>query len=481
MGKKRKSIKKDTSQNEEAGGKDDSINLNLNIIPVVMIVFASIGFCVGNGGSTSVFPMPLTDWSISGLVQSLMYFVATPFRYHQTSDVFYNNNRRKGRGDASSDSLVFAALREAIIREGGFVHPDLGIMVPAPSGAHRGIGMIRDSYNTCQTRCVPGATDEISRHHTNIIEGKLPYKWNATFEDLNTKEKVKNVLDRQQSMDEQYKQEEILIKVPLSYQMTRRVALKTLTPLIPPEVEKRLPLQELDDAALLVLLLAYERGRGKQSKFHPYIVSLPTSPTCAFYPDLRSEALKTIEFMAIELGMDVYGWPGEIKKAGDHAQMIVEGLAKDYGAFIQPSTEGDTWTLSVLHWALCQVASRATAGSERFGALRLVPVADMVNHYVDAGGFMEIQSRDDNHVTLLQNDYMVDESGKDAGTFVVRSSYLGRRRPLMKGQELLVNYNVPDYSPLDWFMSMGFVPPERMRRWEKIEGVFKDSRSFATN
>jgi hypothetical protein len=28
---------------------------------------------------------------------------------------------------------------------------------------------------------------------------------------------------------------------------------------------------------------------------------------------------------------------------------------------------------------------------------------------------------------------------------------------------------------------MGFVPPERMRRWEKIEGVFKDSRSFATN
>jgi hypothetical protein len=283
--------------------------------------------------------------------------------------------------------------------------------------------------------------------------------------------------------EERYKQEDILIKVPLSYQMTRNVALKTLKQSVPPMVEKRIPLDELDDATLLVLLLAYESGRGKKSKFQPYIASLPTLPTCGFFPNLRSQALKTIEFMAIELGMDVYGWSGEIKKAGDHAQMLVQGLAKDYGQYIRPpGTEDDTWTHSALYWALCQVSSRATAGSERYGALRLVPMADLVNHYEDAGGFLEILSRDDNRVTLTQhNDYMVDETGKDAGTFVVRSLRLGRSRPLMKGHELLVNYNVPEYSPLDWFVSMGFVPPERMKGWEKMEGVFKDARSFATN
>mmetsp|Transcript_11121 Transcript_11121/g.20811 ORF Transcript_11121/g.20811 Transcript_11121/m.20811 type:complete len:477 (+) Transcript_11121:51-1481(+) len=475
MGKKRRSSKRDISQNEETNGKDETININLNILPVVIVVFASIGFCFGNDGSTSVLPMPLSDWSMSGMMHSFKHLLR-PFRYHDSHNFFYNE-----RNDKSSDPLVFAALREAIIREGGFVHPDLGLMVPAPSGAHRGIGMMRDSYNTCQTRCMPGTIDEKSQHDTNIIQGKLPYKWNATFEELNSKEKVKSVADRQrQSMDEQYKQEEILIKVPLSYQMTRQVALETLTPLIPPVVQKRIPLYELDDAELLVLLLAYERGRGIRSKFHPYIASLPTTPTCGFYPDLRSLALQTVEFMAIELGMDVYGWPGEIKKAGQRSQMIVQGLAKDYGEYIQPSSKDDAWTLSVLHWSFCQVASRATAGSDRFGALRLVPMADMVNHYVDAGGFWEILSREDKNTRLPQNEYLVDETGKDAGTFVVRSLRLGRRNPLMKGQELLVNYNVPQYSPLDWFISMGFVPPERMRRLEKIDGVFKESRSFAT-
>jgi hypothetical protein len=33
----------------------------------------------------------------------------------------------------------------------------------------------------------------------------------------------------------------------------------------------------------------------------------------------------------------------------------------------------------------------------------------------------------------------------------------------------MANYNVPGYSPLDWFVSMGFVPPERWHKWQKIE------------
>jgi hypothetical protein len=63
----------------------------------------------------------------------------------------------------------------------------------------------------------------------------------------------------------------------------------------------------------------------------------------------------------------------------------------------------------------------------------------------------------------------VEATEDDAGTFVVRSLRHGRRKALKKGQELLVNYNVPHYSPLDWFVSLGFVPPERQHKWQKID------------
>lgn len=58
-----------------------------------------------------------------------------------------------------------------------------------------------------------------------------------------------------------------------------------------------------------------------------------------------------------------------------------------------------------------------------------------------------------------------------AGTFVVRSLRHGRRKALKEGQELLVNYNIPHYSPLDWFVSLGFVPPERQTPWAKVDPV----------
>lgn len=82
-------------------------------------------------------------------------------------------------------------------------------------------------------------------------------------------------------------QEEILIKVPLSFQMTRADALATLLPRISPEVQRKASIHELDDAALLVLLLAHERGVGKYSRWLPYIASLPLEPTCGYSKELR--------------------------------------------------------------------------------------------------------------------------------------------------------------------------------------------------
>lgn len=384
-------------------------------------------------------------------------------------------NGQKVRDDASHP-LVFAALREAIIREdGGFVHPDIGMLIPAPSGAKRGIGFVRDTYHACQTRCMPGiGPEKKTLQEVDRVDEHIPKFWNVGLEDLNTTAKIKHIVEEQQSMDEHYRQEEILIKVPLSFQMTRRMAIATLMDLLPAEVHQRSPLHELDDAALLVLLLAHERGLGKKSKFYPYIATLPLTPSCGYSPAMREEALQTIHVMGLELGLDVVGWPLEVGKASERALLISEGLMKDYGAYIQ-NIEG-TFMLSTIQWALCQVASRATAGSDLHGALRLVPMVDMVNHDVDAGGFLELTGNE-----RLANGALLDATEDDAGAFVVRSTRHGRRRPLKKGQEILVNYNVPSYSALDWFLSLGFVPPERAVKWQKTEGYFKEKdRTFST-
>ena len=62
-----------------------------------------------------------------------------------------------------------------------------------------------------------------------------------------------------------------------------------------------------------------------------------------------------------------------------------------------------------------------------------------------------------------------DNEESDGGTFVVRSLRHGRRKALRLGQELMVNYNIPHYSALDWLVTSGFVPPERYQNWQKLD------------
>ncbi len=372
--------------------------------------------------------------------------------------------------DDPSHPLTFAILRELIIREKGYVHPDLGLLIPAPSGAARGLGFVRDNYNTCQVRCMPGTVAEKLHVRKMGENSTFPPFWSA--ENLNTLEKTIHVLDEQENIDEMYRQETVLIKIPLSIQMTRKLALNTLEPLIPSEVLLRLPLKELDDAALLVLLLAHERSIGIESAFHPYISSLPLNPTCGFSPLLRKEALDTISVMSVQFGMDVNGWPGELSKATDRANIMAEGLSRDYGQYVI-TPKGGVSAYATIQWAFCHVASRATAGSDKHGALRLVPIVDLINHDVESGGIEEL-----NGMERLENGNFVDATIDDSGAFIVRSVLHGRKRPLRKGQEIMVNYNVPNYSPLDWFVSMGFVPPERKGRWVKVENVLPKMRTY---
>lgn len=342
-----------------------------------------------------------------------------------------------------SHPTIYAVLREAVMREnGGFVHPDLGILQPAPSGAARGLGMVRDTWHQCQISCFPGVAKEKLARLRNQTDPNETYR---------------------------YKQEEVLIKVPLGFQMTRTVALDTLLPRISAEVQRKAGIHELDDAALLVLLLAHERGVGKYSRWLPYIVSLPLVPSCGYSKELRPYMLDSIEALKEELGVDVNGWSSELFKAMQYAEKIATGLARDYGPFLQ-HPKGVS-AVENIQWALCQVASRATAGSQEYGSLRLVPLMDMINHDANAGGFVELHGEEKYEL----GDF-VEATEDDAGAFVVRSLRYGRRKALKVGQELLVNYNVPHYSALDWFVSLGFVPPERWSKWQKVDSALPRMR-----
>lgn len=344
---------------------------------------------------------------------------------------------------------LFAVLREAVVREkGGYVHPDLGLMHPAPSGSARGLGIVKNSYQKCQSRCFPGSEQE------------------------------KNEADSDDYTNS-YRQVEILVQVPLAYQMTRQTALDILQKLIPDDVQQKRPLQRLNDAVLLALQLAHERGVGRYSRWMPYIASLPHIPTCGYNRKLRFQMMDTMQVLTEEMGVDTEGWPDELVKAMLYGESIAESLNNDYGLFMKhPNTTVSSSDLNEadrgldnIQWALCQVASRATGGSNKLGSLRLIPIIDLINHDMSAGGFIELKGNE----RLEDNDF-IDATFDDAGTFVVRSLRHGRRKPLRQGQELLVNYNVPQYSALDWFVSMGFVPPERWRPWIKIDPVLPQVR-----
>ena len=391
-----------------------------------------------------------------------------------------------------SHPRVYAVLREAIVREtNGYVHPDLGFLVPAPSGAARGLGMVRDSFHNCQIKCFPGTTQQ--KQELQLAQGLVP-EGNAPVNVNQSDVRWPPIPDTPM-----YKQEETLIRVPLSFQMTRQVALDTILARLPGDIQRKLNPHELDDAALLVLLLAHERGVGRHSRWLPYIASLPKEPSCGYSPKLRPYILDSMNALSEELGVDTYGWQAELIKARNHAAKIAQGLAKDYGAYIK-TPDGRTVAENI-EWALCQVTSRATAGSEQYGALRLVPLLDLINHDAAAGGFVEMTGKERigkssilvlEKGTLLLLFYLrgphlfsspislllssaagdpIDAFEDDAGMFIARSLRHGRRKALKKGQELLVSYNVPHYSPLDWFIILGFVPPERQTKWQKIDAA----------
>jgi hypothetical protein len=444
-----------------------------------------LGFGIGSGIVTGEHRHPPNAWRVAlgAKIRSTTHYRMVTFQMmpwdplvQVWQDLRYSDDIiSSAEGDIKDNRLqilrndpshlrVFAVLREAVVRErGGYVHPDLGPLVPAPSGAARGLGMVRDSYHACQTQCMPGLASE---KWNAIVSRKTMFNHTAsTINDSPTQSPTSA-----SSSSFPYKQEEVLLRIPLSYQMTRTVALDTLLPRVSTEVQRKSNLHELDDAILIALLLAHERGIGRYSRWLPYIASLPLEPSCGYSRMLRPYLLDSVNAMREELGMDVNGWSGEMLKATQYADRIANSLTRDFGSSLQ-HPKGVT-ALDNIQWALCQVVSRGVGGSQKHGALRMIPILDMVNHDAMAGGFVELTGKE----RLELGDFVDATEDHHSGMFVLRSLRHGRRKALRKGQELLANYNVPHYSPLDWFVSLGFVPPERWDKWKKLDAALPKVR-----
>ena len=328
-----------------------------------------LGFGIGTGHLTGGAGPEVSPWRVSlgAKIRATTAFQKITF---QATSLSSSNDLHFDLRNDPSHPRVFSVLREAVIREeSGYVHPDLGFMLPAPSGAARGLGMIRSSFQQCQSRCMPGMWME---------------KLNAATENQTTQfTGDNNIL---------YMQEEVLLKIPLNFQITRTVAITTLNAIIPADHHRRQTLQHLDDAALIVMLLAHERGLSKASRWLPYIASLPANPSCGYSIENRPYMMDAIHAMEGELGLEVQGWKAALGKVGKYADTIATSLATDYGVFLK-TPEGIT-ILDNLKWALCHVASRATAGSDKHGTLRLVPIMDLINHDASAGPFVELTGKE---------------------------------------------------------------------------------------
>lgn len=325
---------------------------------------------------------------------------------------------------AKREEESFNALVEAVQKEGGYVHPAISIISNCPSGAPRGIGIVK-------------------KEKERIID-----------DEEEKKAKLEN------------NSNDILMKIPYSYQLTRHNALSTLSSLIPRVVLEELPLEELDDAALLVLFLANEYGLGEKSKYYAYVNTLPMKQAqgggvgCGW--EIPDTDLHNLLPLLTTGGVNMR----DIEAARNYSHRVSNGMTKDYGEYLTQISWPKEWkedSSLALQWGLCIVASRGTGSNLYPGSttlntsagIRLIPLADLINHQYTSGGYIELSGRE-----KISSGDIMDASPDDAGAFVVLNNSMWKDDDDGSSSEITVNYNLPEYRAVDWFLSLGFVPPE---------------------
>mmetsp|Transcript_23858 Transcript_23858/g.66173 ORF Transcript_23858/g.66173 Transcript_23858/m.66173 type:complete len:354 (-) Transcript_23858:707-1768(-) len=235
-----------------------------------------------------------------------------------------------------------------------------------------------------------------------------------------------------------------LVAIPCGFELTDDVATRSLLPLLPHDAAS--DLSNLDSGALVMLGLAYELSIGDKSGFAPYIASLPSHLPCPWsWGDQQAQAA-----LAGMNGGGSPGWMREVGKARRYAESVSRGLWQDFGQHVGISQEELTWALGI-------VTSRGYGGDQR---PCLIPFIDLFNHDARAPPFLlqtlEVEMDGD-------GDSEASESGRPTtrNFYTVWATSSGKPRQLGAGDEVYVDYSIGAVSPLDIFLSHGFLPPEK--------------------
>lgn len=220
------------------------------------------------------------------------------------------------------------------------------------------------------------------------------------------------------------------------------------------------PVAEVDPMARVALLLAYERTKGPDSFWAPYIACLPATPPCAWHmdPQRLEAALRGIARSTEARGTQggsgsgssttsasagPPGWEAAVRRAGGVARARAASLAKAYGPALGVDAEG-------VAWALGHVVSRAFGGHG--GNAALAPLIDSCNHRAGAA----------KPSPLLADGQDGGVEGDGGGVVVcIVPEQEGRLVGMEAGEELCISYGAIDgdaKGALGVFISFGFVP-----------------------
>jgi len=218
-----------------------------------------------------------------------------------------------------------------------------------------------------------------------------------------------------------------LIAIPNSLRMNAAASQLRLTPVI--NLLELPPITKFSDCLQTSLLLAFEKQKGSESFWAPYIAMLPATPSCAW---MLPENELRIELVLL---------PSHIKDSEDCLRKA-ELLAMEYRQEIEEALEdyGDALGLEFddVQWALGHVHSRSYGDD-----CSLIPILDLINHHAAAMPLLGVTSDDKIPMTFI-------------GSF-----FCGRPKSLQPGDELFVNYSFPkNPSALSIFLHAGFLPQE---------------------
>jgi hypothetical protein len=123
-------------------------------------------------------------------------------------------------------------------------------------------------------------------------------------------------------------------------------------------------LQRLQPPLLLALLLAFERSKGPDSFWYPYISNLPEEPPCGWFAALQQQQQQQQQPAGVT--------PDEVAAAAAAVASKCSAAAAMYGPAL-----GGCITADDVVWAYGQVVSRAFGNGRD---VAFAPLVDMLNH-----------------------------------------------------------------------------------------------------